>query len=338
MWKALREQGVQENYIEILKELYKSCKAIVKLERKGKPFPIKRGVRQGDPISPNMFTALLEHIFKNLNWSKLGININGEYLNHLRFADDIVLLSDNYQDLKYMLETLDEESQRCGLHMNANKTFVMTNGDKIPISIQSRTIEYVDEYLYLGQNISFEEQTSREVERRIKKAWNRYWSLKEIFKSNIPIKLKKKAMDTIILPTLLYGCQSWAMTKDVMHKIQVFQRAAERSMLGIKLSDRVRNTAIRAKTKVIDAAELACKLKWRWAGHVARAVDERWSEKILHWYPRNVTRPRGRPRRRWRDDIMGIAGATWTRLAQNRQNWKGLEEAFAHKWASQADE
>ncbi|XP_069361214.1 odorant receptor 2a-like [Maniola hyperantus] len=53
----------------------------------------------------------------------------------------------------------------------------------------------------------------------------------------------------------------------------------ERSMLCIKLSDRQRNLDIRKRTQVIDAAELACKLKRRWAGHVARARDGRWSVK-----------------------------------------------------------
>lgn len=51
----------------------------------------------------------------------------------------------------------------------------MTNGVKNPVMIQSKNIEDVDEYLYLGRNISFEEPTYREVENVIKKAWNKYW-------------------------------------------------------------------------------------------------------------------------------------------------------------------
>ncbi|KAG7299826.1 hypothetical protein JYU34_016843 [Plutella xylostella] len=216
--------------------------------------------------------------------------------------------------------------------MNTEKTFAMTNSDKIPINTESHTIHYVDEYVYLGQNISFVDQTAREVERRIKKAWGKYWSLKEIFKSHIPMHLKAKAMDSVVLPTLLYGCQTWTFTKDIVQKINVFQRATERSMLGIKRRDRKRNKDIREKTKIIDAVEFSCQLKWRWAGHTARAGDNRWSERILHWHPYEAVRPRGRPRRRWRDDITAVAGATWTRLAQERSSWKRLEEAFAQKW------
>lgn len=330
----MEEQGVEIAYIEILKEIYRNSKGIVKLERKGKPFEIQRGVKQGDPISPNLFTALLERIFRQLNWDEIGVTIDGEVLNNLRFADDIVLIAESYENLVHMIETLDKQSKNCGLQMNKQKTFAMTNDEKIPIKLGEHKIDYVDEYVYLGQSITFAEQTSREVERRIKKAWGKYWTLKDIFKSKLPIHLKKKAMDTIVLPTLLYGCQTWTLTKDIVQKINVFQRATERSMLNIKRKDRVRNTSLRNITRVTDAVELACKLKWRWAGHVTRTTDNRWSERLLHWYPREAKRPRGRPRRRWADDIVQLAGATWTRKAKERDIWKGLEEAYAQKWVS----
>ncbi|XP_048522724.1 uncharacterized protein LOC125504564 [Dendroctonus ponderosae] len=44
----------------------------------------------------------------------------------------------------------------------------------------------------------------------------------------------------------------------------------ERSMLGISLRDKIRNTEIRRKTKVKDMIEHVAELKWQWAGHVAR--------------------------------------------------------------------
>ena len=55
---------------------------------------IKRGVSQGDTISPKLFTATLESIFRRLNWENKGVKIEGEFLSNLRFADDIFLCTE----------------------------------------------------------------------------------------------------------------------------------------------------------------------------------------------------------------------------------------------------
>ncbi|GBP73169.1 LINE-1 reverse transcriptase homolog [Eumeta japonica] len=47
------------------------------------------------------------------------------------------------------------------------------------------------------------------------------------------------------------------------------------------------------------------------------------------WYPRQGKRKRGRPQKRWEDDIRQAAGVTWNRVTQDRHEWKRLEEAFA---------
>ena len=51
--------------------------------------PILRGVRQGDLISPKLFTATIQEVFKNAQLEEKGINIDGEKLRNLRFADDV---------------------------------------------------------------------------------------------------------------------------------------------------------------------------------------------------------------------------------------------------------
>ena len=55
-------------------------------------FPINRGVRQGDPLSPKLLTAVMEEVFKKADISD-GINVDGETLTNLRFADDVALFN-----------------------------------------------------------------------------------------------------------------------------------------------------------------------------------------------------------------------------------------------------
>ncbi|CAH2225220.1 jg5212 [Pararge aegeria aegeria] len=62
----------------------------------------------------------------------------------------------------------------------------------------------------------------------------------------------------------------------------------ERAMLGVYLRDQIRNEEIRRRTGVTDIAQRVTKLKWKWAGHIARRTDGRWGSKVLEWRPCNA--------------------------------------------------
>ena len=97
----------------------------VHLHKESEKIRIKIGVRQGDTISPKLFTATLESIFRRLNWEHKGVKIDGEFLSNLRFADDIFLCTETPQELQQMLQELSDESRRMGLKMNTTKTKVI---------------------------------------------------------------------------------------------------------------------------------------------------------------------------------------------------------------------
>ena len=93
---ALRRQGVEEPYVELIKHIYENATSVVMTDKTIESFKMERGVRQGDSISPKLFDAVLEDIFRRLNWENRGVKINGNRLNHLRFADD----SDNIRNCR----------------------------------------------------------------------------------------------------------------------------------------------------------------------------------------------------------------------------------------------
>ena len=72
----------------------------MRLHKDTEKIKIGKGVRQGDTYSPKLFTACLEAIFRKLSWESKGINIDGEHIKHLRFADNIALISDNAKHLQ----------------------------------------------------------------------------------------------------------------------------------------------------------------------------------------------------------------------------------------------
>ena len=63
--------------------------------------PIPRGVSQGDPISPKLFTATIQEVFKNAQLEEKGINIDGEKLSNLRFADDVAVTTEDVTDTEH---------------------------------------------------------------------------------------------------------------------------------------------------------------------------------------------------------------------------------------------
>ncbi len=80
--QALRQQGVDELYIKVLEDIYRDNTATIQLHKKSRKIPIRKGVRQGDTISPKLFTACLEEIFKKSEWDDIRLKKDGEYLNN----------------------------------------------------------------------------------------------------------------------------------------------------------------------------------------------------------------------------------------------------------------
>ena len=88
--------------------------------------------------------------------------------------------------------------------------------------------------------------------------------------------------------------------------------------LGQRMKERIRNTIIRQRTRVTDIVQYVTNTKWKWAGHIARMKDNRWTTRSTEWQIKGV-RSAGRPTRRWRYDTVGQRGAVWTRIAKDRK-------------------
>ena len=96
-------------------------------------------------------------------------------------------------------------------------------------------------------------------------------------------------------------------------------------MLDLKQQDKIPYSEIRKRTMIIAIIEYTLKQKWRWAGHIARIRDNRCTKRYTEWQPRRGKRSRGRPSRRWQNDITRKEGTTWIRKATDRRQWKYWE-------------
>ena len=114
-----------------LENLYAGQEATVRTgHRKTDWFQIGTGVRQGYILSPCLFNFYAEYIMRNarLEETQTGIKIARRNIDHLRYADDTTLMAESEEELKSLLMTVKEESEKVGLKLNIQKTNIMASG------------------------------------------------------------------------------------------------------------------------------------------------------------------------------------------------------------------
>ena len=137
----------------------------------------------------------MEEVFKKTEISE-GVNVDGENLTNLRFADDVALFDETTRQMekKKHLNNLNSESLKVGLKIHKGKTKYMTNqADSEDILIDQQKIEKLTEFKYLRQNTHLKDTTKEEICARIRAAWSCFGKNKEILQDRqLPISLKKK--------------------------------------------------------------------------------------------------------------------------------------------------
>ncbi|KAK6736236.1 hypothetical protein RB195_019111 [Necator americanus] len=113
--EALDNRGVPTQYMKVLRELYSNFTTGISPFCKNVITDVKRGVRQGDTISLKIFTGILENARRKLEWDDMGVKIDGRQLHHLRFADNIVLITPSISQAERMLTEFDETCGCIGL-------------------------------------------------------------------------------------------------------------------------------------------------------------------------------------------------------------------------------
>ncbi|KAJ1366370.1 hypothetical protein KIN20_027010 [Parelaphostrongylus tenuis] len=339
--EALDNQGVPTRYIMILRELYKDFTTRISPFYNNITIDVRRGVRQGDTISPKLFTATLQNVMRTLEWDEMGVKIDGRQLNHLRFADDIVLITPNISQAERMLTDFDNACGKIGLQLNLTKTMFMRNGwvSNAPFTLNGTTISECSSYIYLGREINMMNDLAPELSRRKRAAWGTFKSIEDVVKRTKNIRLRAHLFDSTIIPALTYAAETWSLRKQDERSLAVIERAVERSMLGVsrisQMRQRIRTSDLRQRSKIRDAVLHARISKIRWAGHVMRFNDNRWTRAVTDWIPRDVKRSKGRPLTRWSDfftkameeryDAQRIPRARrthWATLARDREKWK----------------
>ena len=110
-WTILKEMGIPDYLICLLRNLYAGQEATVRTEHGTTDwFQMGKGVHQGCILAPCLFNFYAEYIMRNagLEEAQAGIKISGRNINNLRYADDTTLMAEREEELK---EPLDESER-----------------------------------------------------------------------------------------------------------------------------------------------------------------------------------------------------------------------------------
>ena len=243
LWRSLQFYGVKPASVRLLQRLYSQQEGTVLTDKESDAFPIKRGTKQGDPLSSLLINTVLQYSLENdlKRWQekRKGIRLSDateDCLTNLRFADDLLLFSTSLDKLQEMLCEFKISTEAVGLGIHPDKTKILSNQDKIKaneITVDNIKIEILRKAAsarYLGQKITFEDQETEEIKNRLKAAWAAFHKYRqELTSKDYRLCHRLRLFSILVTPTMTYASSTWTLT--LKHEKMI--KTAQRKMLRL---------------------------------------------------------------------------------------------------------
>ena len=216
-WKILKEMGIPDHLTCLFRSLYAGQEATVRTAHGPTDwFQIGKGVRQGCILSPCLFNLYAAYIMRNarLEEAQAGVKIARGNINHLRYADDTILMAESEEELKSLLMKVKEESEKLGLKVNIQKTKIMASGPITSWQIDGETVERVADFIFGGSKITADGDCIHEIKRRLFLGRKIMTNLDGILKSrDVTLPTKVHLVKAMVFPVVMYGCESSTIEK-----------------------------------------------------------------------------------------------------------------------------
>ena len=148
--QILKRNGIDRRERRLISKLYMDQKVKVRLNRgETRSVQIGRSVRPGCCLSPILFNVYSEYLTKKSLYGLEGFNIGGQIIQTVKYADDLVLMTEEETMLQGMIDKLIEIGSCYGMEMNVGKTKVMRisrQPSPVTIMIDQKQMENVEFY------------------------------------------------------------------------------------------------------------------------------------------------------------------------------------------------
>ena len=123
-------------------------------------------------------------------------------------------MAESEEELKSLLMTVKEESEKVGLKLNIQKTKIMVSGPITSWQIDGETVETVADFIFLGSKITAIGDCSHEVKRCLLLRRKAMTNLDNVLKKqDITLPTNVHLVKAVVFPVVMYGCESWTIKK-----------------------------------------------------------------------------------------------------------------------------
>ena len=238
LWYKLKKENIDGKILRVIKNMYEQVKSCVFMnDNTSDFFGSFRGVRQGENLSPVLFSLYLndlECFLRERQCAPLNIELfenAGELqlmlkLFFLLYADDTILMSESRHGLQKALDALSVYCQMWKLEVNVDKTKVMIFHKKKKrevLSFNGNVLEIVDSFRYLGVEFSRTGNFAKGKKYAFDKAQRALFSLLKMSrKKNLPTDVLLDLYRKMVIPVMLYSCEIWGHENiDILEKLHL---------------------------------------------------------------------------------------------------------------------
>ena len=360
LWKIMAKFGCPPRFIAMVRQFHDGMQARVQNDGEfSEPFEVTNGVKQGCVLAPTlfsmMFSAMLMDAFQdsdtgfpiryrfdgnifNLRRLQAKTKVKTDVLDELLYADD---MDKNANTEAKMQRAMDQVSQSCDnydLTISTKKTEVVHQPapgkpyNEPTITVNGQKLKVVDKFTYLGSTLSRAVHIDDEITARIAKASVAFGRLRaNVWERNgIKLDTKLKVYKAVVLPTLLYACETWTVYQRHAKRLNHFHLSCLRKLLKIKWQDKIPDTEVLRKAGMQSMHTVLKLAQLRWTGHVIRMPDARLPKKVFYGELQEGKRSQGGQKKRYKDTLKAslkdfeIPMGSWEQTAQERSKWRGL--------------
>nr|VZI11553.1 unnamed protein product [Spirometra erinaceieuropaei] len=321
LWKIMQKFGCPERFTQMVRQLHDGMMARVTDNGAiSEAFAVTNGVKQGCVLAPTlfslMFSAMLMDAYRD---ERPGIRIayrtDGHLLNHRRmnfqsrvstatvhellFADDCALNTTSEAEMQRSMDLFSAACENFGLVINTQKTVVMhqppPNSATAPnappqINVNGNQLQVVENFPYLGSTLSRNTKIDDEVANRISKASQAFGRLRSTVwnRHGLQLSTKLKMYKAVILPTLLYGAETWTVYTRQARRLNHFHLSCLRRILRLNWQDRIPDTEVLERTGIPSIYAILKQMQLRWSGHLVRMDEERPPKRLFYETSRRV--------------------------------------------------